>query len=1257
MKRKIVSLLLCLSLCLPLLPAALADGEEGTAMAAQEQETERSLFFPRSSYPYGPMGMEEHLYHGDDMETRVLLPQQYNDIRQVSVEPSRFLVEKIIAVDLQVGGRTCRYGLVDDYGQFILPEEYTDCKRGRENEDLLAFAMDGKYAYYSLSQEKFITGFDYDTAQGFDELGIVGVHISYDENGVPSKTLYGAVNRQGELVIPLEYSLLDVYRYNGSFILAHKGETYGDPDPQVRMGAFDYTGKPLRACVYPNSQLFSAALCMDVPLRASGEAKLKEEELSITWLPQYDRVMYEPETARLGYRIGTEGGIAHLDGTDITGPVYHYGPSYYSFDGMGWCAYDYDTEETIYLDPDGNILPEKPTEKQPVPYLYDEIYGFLLTDGQGNALFPKVEGEHYDVAPWDAGEGLYGFVRNGKVGFADAAGRVVIEPQYTYSPYHSRGFDYCFLVNGLAPIYQEGGGRGFIDVKGNWYDRWDLGILSADEGPNGKYGYRDQDWNLVIPYLFDNVGEFEKGYALVRRDGVYGLLKDPTVENAAVEPSLVPTSDTAFTDVPAGSWFEQGVKTSSEKGIMVGTGNGLFSPEAELTHAECLTLALRLYDLQRGGDGTLEKAPEDWGKCTLTIADGTTWIRWGEHLQNPSFDRSGYFNGKNQAPRYYVLAPGETVTEREAWAMSHEGRATLTIAGTAYEGTVTRGDAGNEGPCLLFQPDEPGILGDIDAFDTTRPSPDKWYRDAAYTAGKWGLSEASGFGGMLSLLLGGNQWSSRGHFAQALAVAAGELDKLFSVEALPDLTRNGHEDIYTLYEAGILTGTDESGTFQQNKTLTRAEAAVMVSRVLDPALRIGAGKTPETQPGQLPAAPGMTTDQVEVVINRNLEKPFTTYAAAVEKLRSGMGYSNERTFDTDTCTIFCYDLGGFMNAPLDYLRVVYKAGGTYPEGTILDLPFTTDRGWHVNTRTDSMTLSGDGKTFTYTYTFEEIGNLGNYGNPVQAGGTYTYVFDVPSGTVTLTQPVLRTVTYAQALEQVTQEEGHTVEKIIKGAGVTAVLRYSLLKGRDSAKSYSIYLVYNSGGLKKEGKVDLEQLPVTASDGLYADRAPDHMFFSKDGRSFFYTYYYSPHDGAPYTSIIDLEQGYHSSGHLPTVVELLSNRATVDKRVDGPAATALLVYDEHDGAKDYILYLINKETGGAWPALLPSTYVGAADDGSVYSPTDRAPDSISFSADGSILTYVYKFAQPLKKDGTVYHEAGTYTYKVNVTTGELSVAHT
>ena len=308
-----------------------------------------------------------------------------------------------------------------------------------------------------------------------------------------------------------------------------------------------------------------------------------------------------------------------------------------------------------------------------------------------------------------------------------------------------------------------------------------------------------------------------------------------------------------FTDVPAGSWFEQGVATCAENGIMVGTGDGLFSPEKALSQAECLTLALRLYDLRRGGTGELEKAPEDWGKITFTLSDGTV-------VEGKRDDPFGFYSFKRDANAdahlYFRLEPDQV-----EWGKSVDGQpATVTLDDETYEGVArcwdTMGGEIYHNWVISF------YAGLTSAYEAEmyllplrthyeRPHPDvtKWYRDAAYTAEIWGLNDMETWPGFFYLSRDLDSWlgqeaAYRYQFASALAEATGELPKLYDVEELPDLKRDKRfhtydtEAIFALYEAGILTGTDEYGTFDDVGTLTRAQAAVMVARVLDESQRV-----------------------------------------------------------------------------------------------------------------------------------------------------------------------------------------------------------------------------------------------------------------------------------------------------------------------------------------------------------------------------------------------------------------------------------
>ena len=116
-----------------------------------------------------------------------------------------------------------------------------------------------------------------------------------------------------------------------------------------------------------------------------------------------------------------------------------------------------------------------------------------------------------------------------------------------------------------------------------------------------------------------------------------------------------------------------------------------------------------------------------------------------------------------------------------------------------------------------------------------------WWRDAAYTYETLQPAERTAFHDLIwfsedggSWLLEGYDITSRLDFALALDAAAGELEPINRIEAIPDTT---DQAVLRLYQAGVLTGIDESGVFCGAGSLTRAECAAMAARVLEPSLR------------------------------------------------------------------------------------------------------------------------------------------------------------------------------------------------------------------------------------------------------------------------------------------------------------------------------------------------------------------------------------------------------------------------------------
>lgn len=166
-------------------------------------------------------------------------------------------------------------------------------------------------------------------------------------------------------------------------------------------------------------------------------------------------------------------------------------------------------------------------------------------------------------------------MKNGKMGFRDLNGNVVIEPKFDYAEMFSEGFSnvqngnkwglidttgkyilqtqYEYLGpvhNGLAS-FRTNDKYGFIDIKGqekikpqfDWTDHFSEGlcVVRNDNGKpgSGKSGYIDTTGKLVINFQFQYACKFEKGQAKVELNNLWGsidkngkVVVEPTHKNA-----------------------------------------------------------------------------------------------------------------------------------------------------------------------------------------------------------------------------------------------------------------------------------------------------------------------------------------------------------------------------------------------------------------------------------------------------------------------------------------------------------------------------------------------------------------------------------------------------------------------------------------------------------------------------------------------------------------------------------------------------
>lgn len=138
--------------------------------------------------------------------------------------------------------------------------------------------------------------------------------------------------------------------------------------------------------------------------------------------------------------------------------------------------------------------------------------------------------------------------------------------------------------------------------------------------------------------------------------------------------------------------------------------------------------------------------------------------------------------------------------------------------------------------------------------------------------------------------------ATRLDFAQLLDMVWGEdAPRCNDYTALPD---TDDPAVLRLYNAGILTGTDELGSFVPWRGLTRAEVAAMAARVAQPTLRKG-----YVPPEETPAEPAQP-DQ-----DHGERSPALEQLAAYLSHRSGLGSSDDRD-------AFCADYGLDPHAPL-----------------------------------------------------------------------------------------------------------------------------------------------------------------------------------------------------------------------------------------------------------------------------------------------------------------------------------------------------
>lgn len=310
-----------------------------------------------------------------------------------------------------------------------------------------------------------------------------------------------------------------------------------------------------------------------------------------------------------------------------------------------------------------------------------------------------------------------------------------------------------------------------------------------------------------------------------------------------------------FSDVAEDSWCGAAVKLCYEAGLMNGISETAFYPQGGLSAAQLVVVAARLYDLRHGGSGTIPSLP-DLSQPYLRLRDEEgTLLRAYTLTDAPvlnALEPDSLFLSLSDdpedpsLPETCVLEVGfedyGAVRRYPGTRESHEttpGTMSQGLSGTGY-----RIEGAQISRLCSF-------LGTTEE-ETLAAWQEAWWFPAAFYLSSQGLLNLHGeliyrldpeglYAGQDERLF--SQTASRGLAAWLIDLAAGELETRSETVSIPDVdpeTTADADAMVRLYQAGVLTGVDAAGNFAPGADLTRGQAAVILARVLDPALRITA---------------------------------------------------------------------------------------------------------------------------------------------------------------------------------------------------------------------------------------------------------------------------------------------------------------------------------------------------------------------------------------------------------------------------------
>lgn len=310
-----------------------------------------------------------------------------------------------------------------------------------------------------------------------------------------------------------------------------------------------------------------------------------------------------------------------------------------------------------------------------------------------------------------------------------------------------------------------------------------------------------------------------------------------------------------FTDVSASAWYADYIDICYESGLVKGVGNNRFNPDGKMTIAEALTLCVRIHNYLTSGDNRIPDLPEGGlkglvyftdmeGNRVASLNDLTDW-----QMTYSTGGLSVYFEREVMAQLRKDDAPLDTII-----------LVSLIDGEKRFTGAYYVSDDGTEQYVISIPEGQDvgiGIQYEMAYLSWFFEGlPEHWANNAYYSffniIANLSPDKEESFDELmdaveqqypeLEALLSTPTIPLDAPCPRAIFVVFlyacipdEHLSPINAVGTLPELDTYG---LRSLYNAGIISGVDKSGTLNGANTMTRAQAATVAARVLNADLRL-----------------------------------------------------------------------------------------------------------------------------------------------------------------------------------------------------------------------------------------------------------------------------------------------------------------------------------------------------------------------------------------------------------------------------------